>query len=287
MVVKISTEIGSISKLVGEKKAVEYVAKAGFDAFDLSMFCMAEIDWGTRTAKPSSHPFCGAKYLKEIREIKKIANDNGIFCNQSHAPFPVYIKEIKDMMFRALELSAEAGAKVCVIHPDNFKNAQENAKIFNDLLPFAKSLGVKIATENMWNWHGVYASKAACSHHQDFREHIDVVNDDYFGACLDIGHAEMQGLNTSAVQMIKTLGDKLIALHIHDNNLCYDDHLLPRKGIINFTAILTALKEVNYGGDFTLEADRHLSTFTKENCFEGVKEMAEATRKLAKAFENL
>lgn len=32
---KISTEIGSIAKLVGEEKAIELVAKAGFDAFDL------------------------------------------------------------------------------------------------------------------------------------------------------------------------------------------------------------------------------------------------------------
>lgn len=283
----ISTEIGSISKLVGERKAVEYVAKAGFDAFDLSMFSMAEVDWATLTAKPSAHPFCGVNYLKEVREIKKIANDNGIYCNQSHAPFPLYIKQVKDMMFRALELSAEAGAKVCVIHPDNFKNAQENAQIFNELLPFAKSLGVKIATENMWDWRGEYAKKSACSHHEDFKEHLDVVNDDYLGACLDIGHAEMQGLNTSAVQMIKTLGDKLIALHIHDNNLRRDDHLLPRKGSINFTAILRALKEVNYKGDFTLEADKHLSAFNKENCFDGVKEMADATRKLATAFEDL
>ena len=29
---KISTETASISKIIGEKKAVEYIAKAGFDA---------------------------------------------------------------------------------------------------------------------------------------------------------------------------------------------------------------------------------------------------------------
>ena len=35
---KISTEIGSIATLVGEEKAVELVAKIGFDAWDFSMF---------------------------------------------------------------------------------------------------------------------------------------------------------------------------------------------------------------------------------------------------------
>ena len=37
---KISTEIGSIAKIVGEREAVRLVADAGFDAFDFSMFEM-------------------------------------------------------------------------------------------------------------------------------------------------------------------------------------------------------------------------------------------------------
>ena len=41
---KTSTEIGSISKIVGEEKAVELVGKAGFDAWDLSMFRMVDYD---------------------------------------------------------------------------------------------------------------------------------------------------------------------------------------------------------------------------------------------------
>lgn len=34
---KISTEIRSASKIIGEDRAVEYVAKAGFDAWDFSL----------------------------------------------------------------------------------------------------------------------------------------------------------------------------------------------------------------------------------------------------------
>ena len=37
---KISTEISSARRLVGEERAVEYVAKAGFDAWDFSMFAI-------------------------------------------------------------------------------------------------------------------------------------------------------------------------------------------------------------------------------------------------------
>lgn len=42
---KISTEIGSASALVGEEKAVELVAKAGFDGWDFSMFQLFRYDW--------------------------------------------------------------------------------------------------------------------------------------------------------------------------------------------------------------------------------------------------
>ena len=35
---KTSTEIASLAKLVGEEKAVEYIAKAGFDAWDFLCF---------------------------------------------------------------------------------------------------------------------------------------------------------------------------------------------------------------------------------------------------------
>ena len=41
---KISTEINSTALRFGEEKAVELVGKAGFDAWDLSMFPMCVLD---------------------------------------------------------------------------------------------------------------------------------------------------------------------------------------------------------------------------------------------------
>ena len=55
-------------------------------------------------------------------------------------------------LMRAIECTAEAGGKICIIHPENDKSAEENAEMYQKLLPFAKECGVKIATENMWMW---------------------------------------------------------------------------------------------------------------------------------------
>ena len=284
---KTSTEIGSIAKIVGEEKAIELCAKAGFDAWDFSMFSMCNYNWGTKTVIPSSHPLAGKDYLSFARRLRKIGEDSGIVCNQSHAPFPVSCLEIRDHLKRAIECTAEAGGEICIVHPNNDKTPQENAEMYQELLPFAKECGVKIATENMWNWDREkdQASFAACATPKSFREHLDVINDDYFVACLDIGHAQMRGLNTSPEEMIRVLGDKLQALHIHDNDGWHDSHQIPFSMAIDFERVVQALREINYHGYFTLEADIYLVGRSKESIFEGVKELAASARKLRNMFE--
>lgn len=286
---KISTEIASAAKMVGLEKAVELYGKAGFDAWDFSMFDMCRIDWGTMRPYPVQNRLNGNDYLAFARELKKIGLDNGMVCNQSHAPFPVFVPEVRDFLKRAIECTAEAGGTICVIHPDNNKTAEENAQMYWELLPFAKSHGVKIATENMWNWDNEKdeASFAACATAEDFKKHIDVAQDDFLVACLDLGHAEMRGSGDGAVHMIHTLGHRLQALHIHDNDRWHDSHQIPYSMDIDFDAILKALKQIGYQGYFTLEADRYLSRYSQDTVWEGMVKLKESARRLATQFEQL
>ena len=271
---KISTEICSASKIVGEVRAVELVAKAGFDAWDFSMFSMG---------KDLSHPLSGSDYLKFVRKLRQVGLDNGIVCNQSHAPFPVREPSVRSCLKRVIECTAEAGGDICIIHPDNNKDAKENAEMYLELLPFAKECGVKIATENMWNWDKEmgHSTFAACSTPKSFCEHIDVVGSEWLVACLDLGHAEMEGSNTTAAEMIRALGSRLHALHIHDNDKLHDSHQIPFSMNIDFKIIANALKEINYSGYYTLEADRFLSKHTEENTLEGLKQLADSAKKFA------
>ena len=282
----VSTEIGSFSKIVGEHKAVELVAKAGFDAWDFTMCDMARWDWNSNCVLDNGHPLRSSEYLKFARELRHIGEEMGIHCNQSHAPFPVNKAEIYSYIKRAIECTAEAGGKICIIHPDNHKSAEENAEMYFELLPFAKECGVKIATENMWSWNkeGTHASKAACSHHDDFLAHIKAVNDPDFVACLDIGHAEMKGLETTAEKMILALGEHLKALHIHDNDLWHDSHAIPFSMQIDFEKVVEALKKVDYSGYLTLEADTHCHGCSAEEIPAKVKELCESAKKLRDMF---
>ena len=175
------------------------------------------------------------------------------------------------------------------MHPDNDKSAEENAEMFRELLPLARQLGVKIATENMWNWNSAedHAAPAACSSHTDFLAHIEAVNDPFLVACVDVGHAEMRGLGTSAEQMIRTLGRHVQALHIHDTDRHHDNHQLPLTMQIDYDPILRALHDVGYQGYFTLEADSYLPGLPDDQLMQGVRSMQRAARELADRFERL
>lgn len=286
---KISTEISSIAKLVGEEKALEYVARAGFDSYDFSMFSMCIYKNKLGGVVHTGHPLSTDEYLPFVRNLVRRAKELGLSCNQSHAPFPTSVPEVRSVLKRAIECTALAGGKICVIHPDNNKNAEQNAEFFHSLLPFAKECGVKIATENMWNWDKELdqAAPAACSDPKSFVEHVDVMNDESFVACLDIGHAEMRGLGTSAVEMIRALGPRLQALHLHDNDFHKDSHQIPGSMSIDFEAVMGALKEIGYKGELTLEADCYLRAFEGGDVAKGVCDLADSARRLADLYDRI
>ena len=282
---KISTQIHVASEIYGEHKAVEMVANAGFDAWDFSMFSMCNYDRESGTLSENDHPLAGKNYLAFARELKHIGLENGIVCNQSHAPFPS--TPIIDYLKRAIECTAEAGGKICVIHPDNKRTTEENKEFYLKLLPFAKEYGVKIATENtfVWNHDLDHVTSGVCMTPQGFNALLDAVNDDFFVACLDIGHAEMYGTGTSAAELTLALGNRLQALHIHDNDCRHDSHQIPFSMDIDFAPAVYALKDIGYDGYFTLECDNYLQNCPEESLPDRLKTMASVAKKLADMFE--
>ena len=286
---RISSEIASIAPHVGgEANAIRMLASAGFECYDLSLFSMGRMDYSNGKVRHVGHPLEGHEGLALVRELRRVADEAGIVCNQSHAPFPVDCPEIREMLPRAIEYTAEAGAGICVIHPDNRKSAEANAVMFRELLPIAKSFGVKIATENMWLWdrkedHAIFA---ACSNQADFITHINAVDHPDFVACLDIGHAEMRGLGTSAPDMIRALGARLRAIHLHDNDLWHDSHELPFTMDIDFQAVADALRTVGYAGDITLEADAYFRNHRDIPAETLIANMAAAARRFAAMVES-
>lgn len=252
---KVSTSTGPFVRFGDMKQIVKLLSENGFTAYDCHMF---------RENQPA---FFADDYLAWAKDLRAYADEIGIPCNQSHAPFPSIIKGNDEynektfpLLIRALEVSGVLGAEVCVIHPCNDYTAEENAEFYKKLEPYARQYGVKIGVENMWNWwkwdrKDGHVLPAACSHQDDFLKHLQLLNSDVFVACVDIGHAEMMhAYGTNAVKIIETLGDRVQAMHLHDVDLVNDLHTTPFNSKIDYAPIIAALKKVGYKGDITLEA---------------------------------
>ena len=110
----ISTEIHSFRKVINDDfKLVKMLKEVGFTAFD---FSMANAAFALEFLKDDScYDFA--------RKLRAYADELGIACNQSHAPFPT-LKEDDEwnrVMFeavkRSIKVSQILGAKICVVHP--------------------------------------------------------------------------------------------------------------------------------------------------------------------------
>lgn len=268
----ISTTTGTFEKHGSHEAVLDMLKEAGFTAYDLAIY--------PDRVFPVTHEFCiGEKSLEELRservdnpdhlidansarELRKYADKIGLVCNQTHAPDPSqrvgddrFNEFMLPHLINSLEISGILGAKVCVVHPCCGYTPEQNAEFYKKLEPYARRAGVKIGVENMWDWdyEKDEAKPTSCSTHENFKAHLDLLPSDVFCACLDIGHSEMRGLNTSAVQMIKTLGNRIEALHIHDVDLHYDLHTLPYLAKVDYEPIWQALREASYKGDVTFE----------------------------------
>ncbi|MDQ6813799.1 MAG: sugar phosphate isomerase/epimerase [Bacteroidota bacterium] len=83
--------------------------------------------------------------------------------------------------------------------------------------------------------------------------------DSRMGLCLDIGHAERAG--TDLVKAIKEYRDRLYDLHIKDVSLAQRDGKAIEigRGVIDFDAVIKALKKNNYKGMCSIEFEKDMS----------------------------
>ncbi len=260
----LSTQTDYLAKKFGMEKAIDIIANAGFDAIDLTMFDM----------KNDDSVFCQDNYKELAVKLKEKAKGRGLFFNQAHAPFPcskndeAYNEMIFGRICRSIEIAGIVGAKCIIVHPmhhlpyiantDTLK--EMNMEFYTKLAPYAKKAGVKIALENMWQRD---ADKkivvSTCSRTRDFVDWLDTLNDSCFTACLDLGHCGLYGFD--AAEMIRGLGKKLGALHVHDNDYQGDHHEAPYLGKMHWDTICQALADIDYQGDLTLEADNFFNHF--------------------------
>lgn len=262
----LSTTISGVNNHFDDENAIKLVAQAGFDAYDMS-FCAMD--------RQNDHPMNCDNYLEYVYRIRYVAQQNNIICNQAHAPFHSSYGDIQkdEMRFKQIVRSVEAasflGAKIIVVHPKQHLKYSENIEelknininFYRSLIPYCEKYNIKIAVENMWQFGDGRIIDSTCSKAEEFCDYIDSIGSEWIVACLDVGHVVLTGENITKI--ITMLGNRLQALHIHDNDLIHDSHTMPYMMKMDFNEITTALSNIEYQGDITFEADGYFSKLPK------------------------
>ena len=76
------------------------------------------------------------------------------------------------------------------------------------------------------------------------------------GFCYDSGHENCYSKGTD---LLGIYGDKLMALHLHDNDGTDDQHRIPGEGTINWESIVQKIKSTRYNGIISLEVTNEFS----------------------------
>lgn len=246
---------------------IQRLYDAGFRVLDMNFW-----DW---CHSPES-PFVKEDWKEWVEGIGETAAQLNVAFEQSHAHVYNFYRDPDDarqfeLYRRSIEGSAMLGIPWVVFHPsmkpegDREAMLQDNLRFFAPLVELAEKLGTGLAMENMSrNDHGISSAEELC-------RLIDLFQSKAVGACWDTGHAHLASVDQA--QGIQTLGQRLHALHIQDNNAQSDEHMPPYFGTIDWPVVMGALAKIKYPHDFTFEAHMIVRRVP-----EGVK--AEAARTL-------
>jgi sugar phosphate isomerase/epimerase len=162
----------------------------------------------------------------------------------------------------AIRFGGDLDVKEAIVHPSGrphpgeppyssitLGTATEHAyRSIEELVRVAETVGVRIALENLsMEGRGFRPLKTM----QELRAFIAGFSHERVGLCLDVGHACISGLDPA--EQARVGSDRLCALHIQDVDGIHDSHWIPGQGVIDWTSLGIALRDVDFDGAWTIE----------------------------------
>ncbi len=236
--------------------ALDVIAEAGFP--------QAEI---------SAHRFNNAKPLPpdELASFLGRLETRGLRARTVHAPSSritlgapdeEWRKEAVGVLAEYIRFVGDMGATDMVIHPIPnpifVPNAgapeiprlvgEATSRSLDDLVPVAQEAGIRINLENL-PYHCDYPYRSV----KELRTLVDQYPAEHLGIVIDTGHVGV--LSDDITEEIHAGGQRIRGTHISDVVGHEDgtDHRGPGRGFLNWDAMLTAFRDIDYPGPFTFE----------------------------------
>ncbi len=217
---------------VPPSERMEMIADAGFDQVLL---------WWGDDYPESNGP-------KE--SLPDLARRNGLGVENIHVPFeganrlwadPTEAELQLARYLRCVDDCADHGIPAMVLHLTNGDSARapdgSGLDRMRRLAERAERRGVTVALENLRK--PVHLETV-----------FDAVRSDRIRFCYDSGH---ENCFTRTWDLLDRFGDRLAALHLHDNNGLRDQHLQPGEGTVHWPWLMDRIGRTGYPGPVSLE----------------------------------
>lgn len=181
-------------------------------------------------------------------------------------------EEYINQIIKELGICSIYSIPVAVMHPEEGRpdlklttSMEQGVKNMKIILQIAKNLKVKIALENL------------ADDDIDRLEYLlNNIHSPNLGFCYDAGH---HNLYNPKFDLLKKYGDRLLAVHLHDNLMDYgkdmdytrDLHRLPFDGLVDFEKVCENLAKANYKNTIMLEV--HKDSCGKPRLYDGLTAM--------------
>ncbi|HSV72964.1 MAG TPA: sugar phosphate isomerase/epimerase family protein [Chthonomonadales bacterium] len=204
----------------------------------------------------------------EIAQIERWMRETGLGLTDLHASEGVekrwtsareYERQAGvELVRNRVEMTARLGGDVAIMHIGSVPEGPDAAARFwdqlwrslDELTPVLRTTGVRIAIEN-----GVFAH---------IRRVFERYGPDVVGLCYDCGHGNMSG---DGLDETEALSDRLISLHLHDNDGTRDLHMPLFTGTVDWPRLARIIARAPYSKWVSMETTMGRSGIADEDAF--------------------
>ena len=193
----------------------------------------------------------------DYKRAHMLAAEYGVKLNSLHLPFcpfteidisnPLLADHTVEYYRGLIEKGADIGIKIFVLHPSGepIKQAREirmktAKKSLSRLAEIAAANSAVIAVENL-------PRTCLGKNSAEITELLSANKN--LRVCFDTNHL----LDEPTADFARTIGSKILTLHISDYDFVNERHWLPGEGKIDWQELLTVLREIGYSGPWMYE----------------------------------
>ena len=221
------------------------IARAGFTHVHWCHEWNTDFEYGSAELDPIQHCLseCGLKLL----DLHGSAGQQ----RRWFAPDETERQAGVALVQNRIEMAARLGGQTVIMHA-HAGYLDPIRRSLDTLQPVAKTHGVRLAIENEDNFAALW-------------QLLGEYPPDYLGLCYDSGHGNIAGRH--GLDELATLTDRLIALHLHDNDGTGDQHKLMFTGTVDWLRLAKLIAQSSYRQCVSSEAVMQNTGLTDETEF--------------------